>query len=306
LTSGPPFFGETFRFTSRMSSPQSPALPPAELLSIEFSHIGPHYFETMGAAIADGRPFTAADNEQASAVAILNEAAARALWPDGSAVGKKVFWGEPLIVIGVVRDLRNVRRDLPARPALYLCANQQLWSTMTLVVRYNGRPDALVPAIRREARALDPEVPIFNVRTMSEMVSGASAQARFSTWLLSAFAVSALALALVGLYGVTSCVVAERTHEYGVRMALGALPGDVRRLVLRQNVPVLGVGLLMGAAASLAGTKLLAGLLYEIRPTDMATFVGAAALLALVSLLAVMIPARRAAKVDPMEALRCE
>jgi predicted permease len=306
LTSGPPFFGEMFRFTSRMSTPQSPALPPDELLSIEFSHVGPRYFETVGATMAEGRAFTAADNEQAPAVAILNEAAAHVLWPGGGAVGKTVFWNDPFTVVGVVRDLRNVRRELPARPALYLCANQKLWSTMTLVVRYNGRPDALVPAIRREARALDPELPIFNLRTMAERVSGASAQARFSTWLLGAFAVSALALALVGLYGVTSCVVAERTHEYGVRLALGALPRDVRRLVLRQNVPVLAVGLLVGAAASLAGTKLLAGLLYEIRPTDIATFAGAVALLVLVSSLAVLIPARRAAKVDPMVALRCE
>jgi len=306
LTSGPPFCHETFRFTSRMSTQQSPALPPDELLSIEFSHVGPRYFETMGAAIVDGRAFTAADNEQTPAVAILNEAAARLLWPGGDAVGKTVIWGEPLTVVGVVRDMRNMRRDLPARPAIYLSANQQLWSTMTLVVRHNGRSDALVSAIRREARAIDFEVPIFNVRTMSEMVSAASAQACFSTWLLGAFAVSSLALAIVGLYGVTSCAVAQRTHEYGVRLALGALPRDVWRLVLRQNAPVLAVGLLVGAAASLAGAKLLGGLLYEIRPTDIGTFAGAAALLAMVSMLAVLIPARRAARVDPMEALRCE
>ena len=306
LTSGPPFFGETFRFTSRMSTQQSLAFPPDELLSIEFSHVGPRYFETIGAAIVDGRAFAAADNEQAPAVVILNEAAASLLWPGASAVGKTVLWGEPLTVVGVSRDIRNVRRDLPARPAIYLSMNQQLWSTMTFVVRHNGHPDLLVPAIRREARAIDPEVPIFNVRTMSDVVSEASAQARFSTWLLGAFAVSSLSLAIVGLYGVTSCAVAERTREYGIRLALGAVPRDVRRLVLRQNTLVLAVGLLAGAGASLAGTKLLAGLLYEIRPTDMATFAGAAALLALVSSLAVLIPACRAAKVDPMVALRCE
>jgi putative ABC transport system permease protein len=306
LTSGAPFFGEMFRFTSRISTRQSPAFSPDELLSIEFSHVGPHYFETMGATLVEGRAFTVADTEKAPGVAILNEAAARAFWPESGAVGKTVFWGEPLQVVGVVRDLRNARRDLPARPALYLSMNQQLWSTMAIVVRYEGHLDALVPAIRYEVRAIDPEVPIFNVRTMAEIVSAASGQARFSTWLLGAFAVTALTLALVGLYGVTSYVVVERTHEFGVRIALGALAGDVRRLVLRQHVPVLTVGLLVGAVASLAGTRLLSGLLYEVHPTDFPTFGGAVVVLALVSSLAVLVPARRAAKIDPMEALRYE
>jgi putative ABC transport system permease protein len=306
LTSGPPFFGEMFRFTSRMSTEQSPVFLPSELLSMEFSHVGPRYFETLGATIVEGRAFTASDNGQSPGAAILNEAAARAFWPEGGAVGKGVFWGEPLQVVGVVRDLRNTRRDLAARPALYLSANQQLWSTMVIIVRYTGHLDALVPAIRREARAIDPEVPIFNVRTMSEKVSDASAQARFSTGLLGAFAVGALALALVGLYGVTSCVVVERTHEFGVRIALGALPGDVRRLVLGQHAAVLVGGLLAGAAISLAGARLLSGLLYGIRPTDLPTIAGAAVVLAVVSTLAVLIAARRATRIDPMEALRCE
>jgi putative ABC transport system permease protein len=306
LTSGPPFFGEMFRFTSRMSTEQSPVFPSSELLSMEFSHVGPRYFEAIGATMVEGRAFTAADNRQSQGVAILNEAAARAFWPEGGAVGKTVFWGDPLQVVGVVRDLRNTRRDLPARPALYLSANQQLWSTMVMVVRYTGHLDALIPAIRREAQAIDPEVPIFDVRTMPERVSDASAQARFSTGVLGAFAVGALALALVGLYGVTSCVVVERTHEFGVRMALGALPGDVRRLVLGQHAAVLVGGLLAGVAISLAGARLLSGLLYEIRPMDLPTFAGAAVVLAVASTLAVLIAARRATRVNPMEALRCE
>lgn len=305
-TSGSPFSGETYRYTSRISTPQSPVFPPDELLSVEFSHIDSAYFSTLGATMAAGRAFTAADNEQAPAVAILNEAAARRLWPDGNAVGKTVLWNGEFTVVGVVRDLRNVRRDLPAQPAFYLSAKQQLGSTMTLVVRYEGDLRALLAAIQREARTLDPEVPIFHVRTMSDTLSGVSAQARFNTWLLGAFAGAALALALVGLYGVTSCVVAERTREFGVRMALGAQRRDVFRLVLRQNAPVLAVGLIAGVGASLAGTRLLSGLLYEVRPLDVVTFAGATALLALVSFLAALLPARRAAKVEPMVALRSE
>jgi putative ABC transport system permease protein len=306
VTSGPPFCHATFRFTSRIFTRQSQVFSPDELLSIEFSHVGPHYFKTMDASIIEGRSFTPADSEEAAPVAILNEAAARAFWPDDGAVGKTVFWGQPFRVVGVVRNMRNVRRDLQARPAFYLSVNQQVWSTMTVVVRYHGSLEALIPLIRRETRALDPELPMFNVRTMADMVSGASAQARFSTWLLGAFAVSALSLALVGLYGVTSCLVTERTHEYGIRLALGALPHDVLYLILRQNAPVWAIGLFIGTGVSLTGTRLLAGLLYEIRPTDVTTFAGAALFLTAVTLVACWIPARRAAKVDPLEALRYE
>jgi putative ABC transport system permease protein len=281
--------------------------------------VTPDYFKTMGIALRQGRVLQASDVANAAPVVVINETMARSFWPNESPLGKRIqlFWSAsqkgPLAeVVGVVRDVPLRQLNEETRPEAYLSQAQGPivagWTArgMSLVVRTAAEPLALAAAVRREAQAMDNAAPVFGVSTAEQTLGQTVAQPRFNLILLELFAVVALSLAAVGVYGVLANAVRQRTHEMGVRLALGARPGAVFRLVIGQGMGLAGVGVGIGLGGAFALTRYLESLLYEVKPTDPLTFGGVALLLLGVALLACWIPARRATKVDPMIALRCD
>ena len=241
---------------------------------------------------------------------------ARRLWPDEDPIGKRISEEEHptaqdwVTVVGVVDDVKQMsmadkRRDSVYQPMGQI--NKPGWiSHIAFVVRTASNPGALATAMRAAVREVDSNQPVQTVATMRELIAASTDEPRFQTRLLGAFAMLALLLAVVGIYGVLAYSVAQRTHEIGIRMALGAEAGDVLRMVLRRTLALAATGIAIGAAAALAATRVLAKFLFEVKPSDPATFVTVAALLAGVAVLASWVPARRAARVDPVEALRYE
>jgi putative ABC transport system permease protein len=213
---------------------------------------------------------------------------------------------QPCEIIGVVSDSKHMNLDAQVQPMSYWPHPELTYSGMTFVIRTQGEPAVIANAARNVIRAIDPEQPVADVRTMESLIGTSVARARFNTLLLTIFAVVALLLAGVGIYGVMAYSVAQRTHEIGVRMALGARATDVLRLVAKTGMTLAISGVAIGVAASFALTRLMKTLLFNVSETDPLTFVGIPLLLAFVALLACLIPARRAAKVDPMIALRYE
>ncbi|HTG17361.1 MAG TPA: FtsX-like permease family protein, partial [Blastocatellia bacterium] len=258
-----------------------------------------------------GRTFDDRELTDESHVVVINETMARDYFPGEDPIGKRVTIdmkdeNVPSKIIGVVRDARYVGLDTAVRPMTYWPYPELVYSGMTLVVRTEGEPLALAEAVRREVLAIDNDQPIADVRTMEAWVSDSVSKARFSTMLLGIFAGVALLLAAVGIFGVMSYAVSERTHEIGLRMALGAQTSDVLALVVRQGMVLALIGVGIGLGAAFVLTRVLASLLYGVSATDPLTFAAIAVLLASVALLACYLPARRAAKVDPMVALRYE
>jgi predicted permease len=275
-----------------------------------FNTVGPRYFQTMGIQIARGREFTSQDRAGAPPVVMINETLARRLWPGEDPIGKRLRVGgesDPgAEVIGVAGDGKYKTLGENARPYIYHPLLQSYASKMTLVVRTTGSPETLSAAVREQIRSLDPNLPVSQITTLSEQVAFALFPARLAAALLGAFGLLALGLAATGIYGVIAYSVSQRTQEFGIRMALGADGADVRRLVLREGLKVVLIGVTAGLALSLVVTRLIAGFLYDVGANDPLTFVAVPALLTAVALLACYLPARRATKVDPMEALRCE
>jgi putative ABC transport system permease protein len=279
-----------------------------------FDGISPGFLNTIGARIVAGRNFTDSDRNGTAPVAIVNEQAVKSYFPHG-AVGKRLRYGSStdatdstqnpwITVVGVVADMRRTGVDKPVRDEAFLPFAQTASPGQLLVVHAQRDPLALVPQLRRAVREIDPAQPISNAQTMEQMLSGRVAQRRFSMTLVGAFAVLALTLALIGAYGVTSYLVSQRTREIGIRMALGADPGRVARLVVRDGMRVAGVGIVVGVLISLFVTRLASGLLYGVSPRDPLTLGSAGVTLLVVSALANYLPARRAARVDPLTALR--
>jgi putative ABC transport system permease protein len=267
----------------------------------------------MGIPVVSGRAFTDQDRVGSPEVAIINETMARRFWPGEEAVGKRFKFGDDpdnnnpwFTIVGVVGDMRRTGFDRPVRYETFLPHAAFTARTMTLIVRTAGNPAAMAGPVRQAVRGIDPEQPVYAVATMDEMLAGMMAQRRFSMTLIATFAALALVLALVGVYGVTSYLVAQRTREIGVRLALGAEPRSVVGMVVRQGMAVAAVALALGIAAALALTHLMSGLLYGVSSTDLTTFAGVVALLATVTALANWVPARRAARVDLSVALRGE
>jgi putative ABC transport system permease protein len=209
-------------------------------------------------------------------------------------------------IVGVVGDVKYSGLDAQSEPAYYVPLTQNVWGAAYLVIRASSNPASLTPAIREQIWELDKDIPIANLATMDQLLAKSVAQPRFRTLLLGVFAALALVLASVGIYGVISYSVTQRTHEIGIRMALGAQARDVTTLVIGQGMILALIGLALGLTASLALTRLMESLLFEVSTTDPATFAVVGGLLAGIALLACWIPARRAARVDPMVALRCE
>jgi putative ABC transport system permease protein len=279
-----------------------------------YQSVSDGYFEAMGIRLIEGRYFTASDAEGAPNVIIANQTMARTFWKNQSPIGRRVRpsnsrSNEWCTVIGVVADVKNAGIDKPTGTELYLPYRQpQGGGSSGMYVVMRGRADSLdlAGAVRRELRDLDPTVPVSAVRTMDEVLSTAQSRPRFLTYLLTIFSGVALALAMVGIYGVLSYLVARRSKEFGLRMALGAPRQHVLALVLKQGAVLAAIGIVFGLLVALALTRLMSSLLYGIHAIDPTTFVAMPLALAAVALVASYVPARRATKVDPMVALRYE
>jgi putative ABC transport system permease protein len=287
-----------------------PALPGNEL-STDVRVIEPDYFRTMRIPLQQGRLFTRQEDTRESRVVIVSEALVQKYFPNQDPLGKKITidmkdQNMPSEIIGVVGDVKHHGLDSTPRPTIYWPHPELVYNSMTLVVRSKADPVPLTSSIRAIVRSLDPDLPTGEVRTMEQWMSDSVAQARFNTLLLGVFSAVALLLALIGIYGVMSATIAERTHEIGVRMALGATPRDIWRQTLIAGATITLVGLSTGFAASLMLTRLLTSLLFNVKPGDPATFALITLALAAVALLACYVPARRAMRVDPMVALRYE
>jgi putative ABC transport system permease protein len=278
--------------------------------------ISPDYVRTLGMALVRGRTFTDADNENGQLVAMVNEKLARQFWPNGDPIGRRFMWGgfKPnsktppkwITVVGVVGDTKLYGLANPARLEVYDPLRQDPNSDMNLVVKSRMDPAALTSEIRGAVASIDKDQPIFAIATMNQLKSDSVGTQRLTLVLLGLFSALALVLASIGIYGVISYSVAQRTHEIGIRVALGAQHEDVLRMVLGQGGKIALAGIAIGMAAAFGLTRLMASLLFSVSASDPLTFAGVALLLVLVAMLACYIPARRAMKVDPMVALRYE
>ena len=275
--------------------------------------ITPEYFTTMRTPLLEGRFFTSQDVRSKPNVAIVDETLARRLWPDSTPVGRRFTFGrfpdkpaDWVEIVGVVRHIRHHKLDADVREEIYYPHARVSFSQMTLAIRTAGEPLSMVGAVRDTVHSVDQDQPVYRIRTMDELVSSALAPARFTMLLLLIFAGVAAALAAVGIYGVMSHAVTIRTHEIGVRMALGAQVSDVMRMVVGEGVRLVALGIGAGLTGAFFLTRLMTSLLFDVSATDSATFVTIPLLLAAVALGACFVPARRAAKVDPMVALRYE
>ena len=282
---------------------------PNEDTELNTNVVSPNYFSTIGIPLKQGRDFNAADTANAPGVVIVNEEFARRYFPGANPLGKRVRTdpeGPYSEVIGVAQNAKY--RGLREEPLsfFYTPLAQDAESTMTLFVRTNGDPLAALPSVRGELMSLDKTLTLYQINTLSSHLDAALSADRLIAALLGVFGIAALLLAAVGLYGVMSYAVARRTHEIGVRMALGAQTGDIIKMVLRQGLMLIAAGGVIGLAAALVLTRLMSSLLFGVSATDPLTFVGITLLLGCVALLACYLPARRATKVDPMVALRYE
>jgi len=268
------------------------------------------YFRTMGIPLVAGRVFADSDTSQGPPAIVVNQTLARRFWPQGNPVGGRLVVdannGRVAEIVGVVGDVKPDRMEGQDWPTIYNPYAQVPVPTMSMVVRTSRPPLSLASAVEREVHQLDPDQPVADARSMEDVVDQAIAGARFNTVLLGVFALIAFLLAAVGIYGVISCDVSERTHEIGIRVALGAQPGDVLKLVLGQGARLAGYGIAAGLAAAFVLTRLMAAMLYGVKATDAYTFAAIPVLLGTVALAASYLPSRRALRLDPVTALRHE
>ena len=291
---------------------------PSEWNLAYWQTISPEYFETMRIPLLQGRALEATDRIGSPGVAVINRTLARQVWPDGDALGQRILMGGGATdsiwrtVVGVVGDVRHRGLDAEPRPEIYLPHAQfpagtgTPLRTLRIVLRTEGDPVQLTGALRSAVAELDPDLPVTEIQTMEEALGAWAAERRLTMLLVGGFALLALALGAVGVYGVMVHLVVQRTREIGIRIALGALPREILGLVLSQGAWLAGLGIAAGLAGALVATRVLASLLFGVGPTDPATFVGTATALAIVAALASLLPALRAVRTDPVEALRSE
>ena len=288
------------------------AVPPEKTsLEADWRNTVPGYFEAMGIALMRGRYFDDRDTESSQPVAIIDETMAQTYWPNEDPIGKRIHRGGRqsrapwMSVVGVVRHVRYASLEAQSRVQLYWPETQSPWSSLSLAIHTFGDPMSLSTAVQRQVQAIDPDQPVYRIRTMREWMSESIARRRLAMLFLSIFAGAALALAAVGIYGITSYSVAQRSQEMGVRMALGASRPMILRLVLGQSLALTLIGA-VGLAGSLVLTRLMSSLLFNVKSTDPVTFAIVALVLTLAALLATYVPAWRATRTDPMVALRYE
>jgi putative ABC transport system permease protein len=316
-TSGLPLTGDRNNYSYEVVG--RPPMEPGKWETADTSLVTPDYLRVLQIPLVAGRSFDARDSEGVPLVCLINQAIAQRHFPNEDPVGKKLRLGYGNLtpeIIGVVPDIKHWALDKGSGPRQRLSLNdagiyipyaqEASWSTMTVALRTTGEPMDLAGAVRSVVRELDKNQPIAKMRTMETIVSGTLAQPRFRTLLIGLFGALAVVLAAIGIYGVVSYNVTQRTHEFGIRMALGAQTKDVLRLVMRHGMILAVVGISVGALGTLALTRVISALLFGVRATDPLTFAGVAVLLGLIAFLACVIPARRATKVEPMEALRYE
>jgi putative ABC transport system permease protein len=305
------FSGMNFAFTVEGSRPVTDMNLPLAVYRV----ISPDYFRTMGIPTLRGRSFDRQDTVEKPAVVVVNRKLAEQFWPGQDPIGKRLKVGPAdspnpwATVIGVVGDVRQVGLQGEQRLEMYASYKQDprgFIAPRDLVVRSKADPASIVAAVREQVWAVDKDQPVSNVRTMEQVFASAVARERFQALLLGLFAGLALVLAVVGLYGVMSYAVTQRTHEIGIRMALGAQRREVLRLIIGEGMLLTLVGVALGLGVALGVTRLMTGILYGVTATDPTTFVAVAGLLAAVAFIACYIPARRATKVDPLVALRYE
>jgi putative ABC transport system permease protein len=286
------------------------SLESADVNTAQTPLASPGYFEALRIPLIKGRSFTEQEDEKAPGVAVVNQTFAQRYFADQDAIGKRIRLGGRqsqapwLTIIGVVRDVKSEGLDAESKPQIYRSILQASSLTLALVIRTTSDPAAISEAVRSQVQAVDPDLPVYGIRTMKEVISGALTQRRFTMMLLVVFAIVALVLSSIGIYGVISYSVGQRTHEIGIRMALGAKPRDVLRLIMTQGMVLTLFGVAVGLAGAVAMTRFLAFLLFGVSATDPVTFASITLLLAVVALLACFVPALRALKVDPMIALR--
>jgi putative ABC transport system permease protein len=304
-----PLGGDTFNVGRSYIREGQPATP-EESRNATYLVATPDYFRTLNIPLISGRGFTDQDTEQTVKVVVVNESMARQLWPGESPVGKRItIWRDekfPREIVGVVGDTR-ASLDTEAGSQMYVpYAQDSNWTGMSLVIRTNTEPTSLTPGVRNEIRSVDKGIPLFNVKTMDDVLAISVGPRRTPMVLLTAFAGIALLLAMIGIYGVTSYHVTQRTQEIGIRMALGAQMRDVLKLILRGGMILALIGIAVGLAGAFALTRLLDSLLFGVKPTDVVTFIVVSLCLLVTALLACYLPARKATKVDPLKALRYE
>jgi putative ABC transport system permease protein len=299
----------------------------SEVPSVEFVLVSPDYFRTAGIKLVSGREFTAHDTESAPQVAIVNETIARRFFTGEDPVGRRIWMGPPeslqpapppgepsqpfkrRAIVAVARDVKDGPLNQQPRPTVYVPyyqADREGWSSMSLMVRTNANPSAYVATMREIVRGLDADQPLAQIATGKELMARRLSEPRFNALLLGSFAGLGLLLAAIGIYGVVSFLVTLRTHEFGIRMALGAQRTNVLRLVLGKAMLLSLIGVAFGLIASLALMRLVSDLVYGVEPNDPLTLITVAVLLTIITIIASYIPARRATKVDPLTALRCE
>jgi putative ABC transport system permease protein len=274
----------------------------------DFRRVNTEYFSALRIPILRGRNFTEQEVEKSAHVVMISDLLAQQVFPNEEPIGHRLVMGigseKPFEIIGIVGDIRHRALENQPSPAMYMPTYANNW--MNLVIRTQGDPVNLAAAVRREVKAIEPEQPVAAVRTMEDWLSTAVSAPRYRTSLLALFALIALILASTGIYGVMSYSVTQRTHELGVRMALGARPFDVLKMVVRQGMTLVVIGTVIGLVGAFALTRVVSSLLFEVTPKDPLTFVTVSVFLLLAALVACYLPARRATKVDPLVALRYE
>jgi len=291
---------------------------------VMFREVDSAYFRTLGIPVVRGRDFTPEDMRSPGDAVLVNQALAARYWPGGDPIGKRITvyksaqgrpeFGQPVrgTIVGVVGNVRHFSLDTDFAPEVYLPYTLTVWPRMSVIARTAGDPAGFIPTLTRAVRAVEPDIPLEGSRLWSRVydlrtsLRESLAYRRFITGLLAAFALPALLLAALGIYGVVAYLVAQRGHEIGIRMALGAQRGDVLALVLAEGMRLAGIGVALGAAGAVATTRWLRSELYETSATDPVTFVLAAVVLAVIGAAATLVPARRATAVDPARALQAE